>query len=100
MLLLSFGCLCYVSLPRGAVVRSVIVAFSGHTHMRLRSSEPMVKCELLRWLGVRQQLHQGTFPPKLLVAFSPGIILIWPFSTNVHMVPVSYIHVPRSHRLK
>ena len=98
MFLLSFGRLCYVSLPRGAVVRSVIVAFSGHTHMRLRSSEAMAKCE--RWFGVRQQLHQGTLPPNLLVAFSPGIILIWPSSTNVHMVPVSCIHVSRSHRLK
>ena len=82
------------------MVRSVIVAFSGYTHMRLRSPEPLAKCELLRWLGVRQQLHQGTFLPKLLVAFSPGIILIWPFSTNVHMVQVSCIHVSRSHRLK
>ena len=36
--LMAFDCLCFVSLPRGAMVSSVIVAFRGESRMLERGS--------------------------------------------------------------
>ena len=44
--LLSFGCKCSMSLPRGAVDLSVIVAFPGHTHLLYAAN--MQTCPFLK----------------------------------------------------